>query len=63
MRKLKYFAIAGSLCLIFGLSLVPKVEAQSDPNNYRVFRSGEGWAGCYEPGRNCFSEKPVESNQ
>jgi hypothetical protein len=61
MRKLKYFAIAGSVCLIFGLSLVPKVEASTDENNWRVFRSGEGWAGCYEPGGNCFSETPVET--
>jgi hypothetical protein len=60
MRKLKYFSIAASICLMFSLSFFSKVEAQSSDNNWRVFRSGAGWAGCYEPGGSCFSEEPVE---
>ncbi|MBN3581123.1 hypothetical protein JYB64_01915 [Algoriphagus aestuarii] len=58
MKKVKYFAIAGSLCLMFGISIFPKVKAQS--SNYRIYRSGEGWYGCYEPGGNCYSEDPFE---
>ena len=61
MKKVKFFAIAGSLCLMFGLALLPKVEAQSVDNNWRVLRSGEGWAGCYEPRGSCYSETPVET--